>query len=381
MKATGIICEYNPFHNGHIYHLNKVKELNKDNCIILVMSSYFMQRGEVNILNKWDRTSIALLYGVDIVVELPFVFATQSADTFAYGGISLLNYLKVDNIVFGSETSDINELTEIANIQNSSNYNMSVKKYLDKGLNYPTSMSKALYELGLNKIDNPNDLLGISYIKAINKLNSNITPIAIKRTNSYHNSDINNSIVSASTIRSNLRNNINMDHTIPKETKNKLNRIITMEDYFPILKYKILTEDDLDKYKSVDEGLAPKIKKEILDSKSYDELIMKIKSKRYTYNRLSRMFTHILCNFTKDEDIHTKDIDYIRILGFSKKGKHYLNQVKKDINIPVITNYKKNTSKILELEFRATKAYASIFDEETKIKIIKDEYQKKPIIK
>lgn len=381
MKATGIICEYNPFHNGHIYHLNKVKELNKDNCIILVMSSYFMQRGEVNILNKWDRTSIALLYGVDIIVELPFVFATQSADTFAYGGISLLNHLKVDNIVFGSETSNINELTKIANIQNSSNYDTSVKKYLDKGLNYPTAMSKALYDLGLNKIDNPNDLLGISYIKAINKLNSNITPITIKRTNSYHNSDINSSIVSASTIRNNLRNNINMDYAIPKETKNKINKVISMEDYFPFLKYKILTENNLEKYKSVDEGLASKIKKEIIKSKSYNELIMNIKSKRYTYNRLSRMFTHILCNFTKEESDNLKEIEYIRILGFSDKGKKYLNQIKKDINIPVITNYKKNISKCLDLEFRATKVYASIFNEDEKIKIIEDEYKKRPIIK
>ena len=110
MKATGIICEYNPFHNGHIYHLEKVKELNKDNCIILVMSSYFMQRGEVNILNKWDRTSIALKYGVDIVIELPFAFATQSADIFAYGAVSLLNHLKVDNLVFGTESNNVEML-------------------------------------------------------------------------------------------------------------------------------------------------------------------------------------------------------------------------------------------------------------------------------
>lgn len=381
MKATGIICEYNPFHNGHIYHLKKVKEINQDNCIILVMSSYFMQRGEVNILNKWDRTSIALKYGVDIVIELPFAFATQSADTFAYGAISILNHLKVDNVVFGSETNDVEMLKEIASIQEKDQYNETVKSFLNEGLNYPTALSKALTKFNINHIDDPNNLLGISYIKAINKLNSNIIPITIKRTNSYHNSDTNNNIVSASTIRDNLIKNINIDYAIPSETKSKIDKIISMEDYFPFLKYKILTENNLEKYKSVDEGLASKIKKEIIKSKSYNELIMNIKSKRYTYNRLSRMFTHILCNFTKEEADNLKEIEYIRILGFSDKGKKYLNQTKKDINIPVITNYKKNISKCLDLEIRATSVYASIFAEEEKINIIQDEYKKRPIIK
>lgn len=381
MKATGIICEYNPFHNGHIYHLEKVKELNKDNCIILVMSSYFMQRGEVNILNKWDRTSIALKYGVDIVIELPFAFATQSADIFAYGAVSLLNHLKVDNLVFGTESNNVEMLKEIANIQESNQYNETVKCFLSEGLNYPTALSKALTKFNLSHIDDPNNLLGISYIKAINKLKSNIIPISIKRTNSYHNSDLESNIVSASTIRENLRKNVNMDFAVPNETKNKISKIISMEDYFPFLKYKILTENNLEKYKSVDEGLASKIKKEIIKSKSYNELIMNIKSKRYTYNRLSRMFTHILCNFTKEEADYIKEIDYIRILGFSKKGQTYLNQIKKDINIPVITNYKKNISKCLDLEIRATNVYSSIFNEEEKIRIIEDEYKKRPIIK
>ena len=148
MTTIGIICEYNPFHNGHIYHIKKIKEMYKDSIIILVMSGNFTQRGDISIINKWDKTKIALENNIDLVIELPFVFATQGADVFAKGAIQILNNLKVDKLIFGSECNNISELKELAKIQLQENYNTLVKKYLEKGLNYPTAMSKALKDLG-----------------------------------------------------------------------------------------------------------------------------------------------------------------------------------------------------------------------------------------
>mgnify|MGYP003437287033 FL=1 len=130
MDIVGLICEYNPFHNGHLYHINKVKEMYKDCNIILVMSSSFLQRGDASLIDKWDKTSIALEYGVDIVIELPFVFSTQSADTFARGAIQILKNMNVDAIVFGSEINDIEILSKIANVQNEDSFNISVQKYM-----------------------------------------------------------------------------------------------------------------------------------------------------------------------------------------------------------------------------------------------------------
>ena len=152
MHVIGIICEYNPFHNGHIYHLEKIREMFKDSPIILVMSGNFTQRGDVSLIDKWTKTSIALNY-VDLVIELPFVFSTASADIFAYGAINILKNLNVDALVFGTETLSAPKLEEIAKTQKQKKFDKLVKKYLDEGLNYPTSLSKAVYDLTNIKIN------------------------------------------------------------------------------------------------------------------------------------------------------------------------------------------------------------------------------------
>ena len=187
MKSIGIICEYNPFHNGHIYHINKIKEMFPDSVIILVMSGNFTQRGDASIINKWNKTKIALNHNIDLVIELPFIFTNQSADTFAFGACSILNYLKVDYLVFGSESDNIDYIKNIVNIEDDKKYQEKVKELLDNGINYPTALSKALKDFNINLSDSYNDLLGISYVKALKKLNSKITPITIKRTNNYNN--------------------------------------------------------------------------------------------------------------------------------------------------------------------------------------------------
>lgn len=381
MTTVGIICEYNPFHNGHIYHLKKIKELYPDSTIILVMTGNFSQRGIPSIINKWDKTEIALNYGVDLVIELPFSFATQSADIFAKGAISILNALKVNYLVFGSESNNIEELTELAKlVVNNQEYELKVKEYLNLGNNYPTSLNKALYEFSNKDIKLPNDLLGFSYIKEIIKEKSNIIPVTIPRTNNYHDLDLNkNNISSASSIRNSYRSNNNWQSQVPKETvKAMKNSKFLLENYFSILKYKILTSDNLSKYQTVDEGIENKIKKEIVESETIPDLITRLKSKRYTYSRISRMLIHILCNFTKEKAKAMNNIEYIRILGFSSLGQKYLNTIKKDCIYPIITTYSKGNSKMLEYEKIVTSVYASILPENEKNKLIKEEYQNKP---
>ncbi|MDD3392932.1 MAG: nucleotidyltransferase [Bacilli bacterium] len=383
MKSVGIICEYNPFHNGHLFHLSKVKEMFKDHVIILIMSSSFLERGETSIIDKWQKTNIALHYGIDLVIELPFPFASQSADIFARGSISLLNHLKADYLVFGSETNDIDSLVSLANVQlNHASYNDLVQDYLQQGYNYPTSLSKALEKITTLQINKPNDLLGISYIKEIMTSHSSIKPICIKRTNDYHGTSLDGEIVSATSIRNAIKNDIDIKNFVPEETYKLLKKKLHfIEDYFPFLKYQIIINlNRLDDFQTVDEGIENRIKKYIFSAKNLDDLINKVKTKRYTYNRIRRMFVHILCNFTKEEAKYMKEIEYIRVLGFNKQGQKYLKSIKKDLTIPLITNLSKLNNKMLDFEFRVTSVYASILDEEDKINLIEAEYKNKPII-
>lgn len=338
MKKIGIICEYNPFHNGHIYHINKIKETFKDSMIIAVMSGNFTQRGIPSILSKNEKTTIALNNNIDLVVELPTIYATQGADIFAYGAVSILNELKVDYLVFGSESNDIKKLEDIAEFQlKNSTYHEKVKNYLKEGFNYPTAMAKALEN---NNISTPNDLLGLSYIKAIKILNSNIIPLTIKRTNDFHSKDLDDVISSATAIREAISNKNDIKKYVPAEVLNILKEKKEI-DFFHFLKYKIITEGpNIKKYLTVDEGIENRIIKVIKDCNSLDELIKKIKTKRYTYNKLSRMFIHILCSITKDDAIENKEISYIRILGFNPTGQQHLNKIKKELIVPLIVTEK-----------------------------------------
>lgn len=382
MKKIGIICEYNPFHNGHLYHISKIKEMFDDSLIILVMSGNFTQRGEASIIPKYSKCDIALLSGIDLVIELPFIFATQSADVFAKTSIEILDKLNVDYVVFGSETNDINKLTMLAKTQiNNKKYDKLVKEYLDKGVNYPTALSKALYQLTDKKIDKPNDILGVSYIREILKLNSNITPICIKRSNDYNSIELNDNITSASSIRYALSNGDDVKNYVPEYVYDYLKNPIFTKNYFNLLKYKIMTENTLEEYQTVDEGIQNRIKKCIIKSKDLDDLILKVKTKRYTYNKLSRMFIHILCNLKKEEVKKYNKISYIRVLGFNIKGRNYLNEIKKDIDIPIITNFSRTNDPILDIEMRSTCVYASILNEKDKITLIESEYKDFPIIR
>jgi len=366
MDIIGIIAEFNPFHKGHLYYINKIKEMYPNSILVLVLNGYFTERGDISIESKEEKTRLALKYAVDIVLELPVLYGTSSADIFAETSITMLNNLGVEKIIFGSESCDINMLKQAASIQLSDGFNDKVKSYLDKGLNYPTALNKAI---GIS-IDSPNDLLGISYIKAILKNHFDIKPICIQRTNSYHDINSNEEIISASNIRNKIINSENIDKYIPEGKIDKVDYKLL----FTLIKYKILT-DDLSIYETVDEGIENKLKKEILNSNSLDELINNIKSKRYTYNRLSRMLTHILLGIKKN-DSNTK-LSYVRLLGFSSKGKDYINSIKKNIQIPLITKYADINNVVKDYEDTSALIYKMLTNDNVTL----FENNNKPLIK
>lgn len=382
----GIIAEYNPFHNGHLYHIEKIKEMFPDSPIILVLGGAFTERGDISILDKWEKTSLAIKYGIDLVVELPFPFSCASADIFAKGSIEILNHLKVTDLVFGSESDDIEGIKRLVETQlYNDDFDNLVQVYLRMGYNYPTSLSKALEDITGDCYKLPNDILGISYVKAIISNDYKITPHTIKRTNDYHSKKLNKmskrSINSATSIREALLNNNDIKDSVPSITYNYLKnkKIPKLDDYFNLLKYKIISSNDLTIYNLVDIGIATKLKKEILNSYSFDELINKVKSKNTTYAKISRMLIYILCDYTKKQAREFKDIKYIRLLGFSNKGREYLNEIKKDIDIPIISKFTREKDKMLEYEYQITKIYSLVFDEDKSKSLIEAEYKMKPI--
>lgn len=357
--AVGLICEYNPFHYGHKYHIDETKKLFPNEEIVLVLNGYFLERGEISVLSKEDKTKIALDFGIDLVVELPFYYGIHSADIFAYGAILILNKLKVNKIVFGSELNDINRLKELA-LKEDSNL---IKNYLKLGLSYPSVMGK------INNIDAPNDLLGISYIKAINKINFKIIPYSIKRTSEFHDNKSNNKIISASNIRNKLLNKQSIKKYVPQIVLKNIKKI-SNENLFKYLKYKIITEENLDKYLLVDEGIDFKIKKEIDKSNNYQELVNNLKSKRYTISRIRRTLTCILVGYEK-KYFKLNKLDYFKILGFNEKGQKYLQK----LNLKKLINNKKSI--IFKLELKASNIYSLITSDST----LKFDLSNKPIKK
>lgn len=377
-KIIGVIAEYNPFHLGHRYQIEKIKELYPNSIIIAIISTNFTQRGDISLLNKWNKTTICLNEGIDLVIELPTLYATQSADIFAYGALSILNKFKIDTLVFGSETNDIDYFTTLANIQiNNPKYPELVKNYLSLGLNYPTAMSKALKELTNTKIDKPNDLLALSYIKEIIKNNYPITPISIKRTNDYHSNSLQNNtnIINASLIREMFLNNQDISPYIPNNTKELLYQYLSLNKAYTLLKYNIINnENNLSTYLDIEEGLDKRILKYLDTSHTWIDLVNNLKTKRYTYNKINRTLLHLLLNIKKEDN--TKEI-YLRVLGFNNKGREYLKKLKKDTNLDIFTSYRKNKSPLLDLEYHSTYIYSLITNDTS---LIKREYQSKPII-
>jgi len=379
MKTVGIITEYNPLHNGHLHHINETKRLSNADRLICVMSGNFTQRGEPAILDKFTRTKWALNNGVDLVIELPFVFTVQNADIFASTSVGILNHLGVDEIYFGSETGNITELEELGNILGTTEYNNLIKGYLKEGNSYPTSSDLAMKQLHPNSsFDLPNNILGIQYILAGKKPHSSITFKTIKRLSAnYFDEELqSSSIQSATAIRKLVKEGNDISTYVPRDVSDSLStrKLITYEDFLPSFKYifKSSTKEDLQDIFNINEGIENRLLK-IKEYNSVQDFINQALTRRYTNSKIKRTLAHILCN-TKKDTITSFDIPYIRILGMNDTGRKHLNEIKHDLTIPLISKVKEGLHPYLDIEIRASRVYSLVSDKD----IYKQEF-KQPI--
>ncbi len=367
MNAVGIIAEYNPFHNGHLYQINKVKELFPNYTIIVVMSGNYTERGDISIIDKYDKTKICLNNGIDLVVELPFQYATSSSDYFAKGAIEILNSINVNYLVFGSESNNLEELNTIVKLDKNKEFNNKIKSLLKEGNNYRDSYNKVLEEYGYNLNNRPNDILALTYLKELKRTKSSIIPYSIKRTNDYNDTKLNDTITSALSIRSNLDKDISK--YIPYDKSIISNR--TINDFYNELKYHVLLKD-LSIYQDVDNYIEDSLSKYIFDFDNIDDLINKVKTKNYSYLHLKRCILHIITGYTKELNKKLLKLNHVRVLGFNKKGQDHLNSIKDCTDI--VTNFDKDNI-ILQNELKVANIYYDKYNKE----LINSEYKKGPI--
>ena len=374
MKAVGLVTEYNPFHNGHLYHLNKAMELTGADISVAVMSGDFVQRGEPAVLDKYTRTSMALNSGVNIVVELPVNYAVSSAESFAAGALKVLDYVKADSIAFGSESGDIERLSKLAHIlcDNEDTLYKEISKYTANGISYAAARQKVVEKLTDKDtaalLTSSNNILAVEYLKAIIKNNYAIKPYTVQRQgDSYNDTDIRSEYASATALRENLKAD-NISEYIPVKAglilSSNTNYIypddITEALFTRLLD--ILFASNYDKnvfienvmqYPDVSKEIAGRLYKSAMDmitrivpqrseSKdnwafSFGSLCEHIKTKEVPLSRIKRALVRITLGLDKKHMEKYANEPYIRVLGFDKKGQEYLSYIRKTVEVPLIT--------------------------------------------
>ncbi len=390
MKTVGIISEYNPFHNGHEYHIRAAKEACGASYALCIMSGNFVQRGEPAIFDKWSRAHMAIKGGADLVIELPSVYACQPAEIFALGAVKILNSTGiVDYICFGSESGETEILRQLAELLHNEPESLKqlFKSQISRGISYPKAISKALYSYVEEKekfrcddiMRNPNNLLGIEYIKALTALKSKMEPIAVKRIGSgYNDVHIEGSFAGATAIRNEIKENGISEKvriSIPKSSLDIINsnfrrkrHPIYLNDFSDILLYKlrITEESELRRYLNVREGLENRLKKYAKSSSDCNELIETVKTKRYTRVYIQRLLCHILLDMRKSDIAQFKKPgcpSYVRVLAFNDSGKKLLKEIKACSSYPVISKAAdfsyddEHTSKMFNYDILSTDIY------------------------
>ena len=412
MKIIGIIAEYNPFHNGHAYQIKKVKEDLQADFVVVAMSGDFVQRGAPAIIDKYTRTKMALSCGADLVIELPALWATASAEYFAMAGVTLFDKIGcVDGICFGAETNDLGALSMIADVLvcEPENYRIFLASYLKSGMSFPLARSKALCDyfsdtsdscnsphenakIDLNEISSilnePNNILAIEYLKALKRRNSSIIPYVIKREGAgYHDEDITVPTASATAIRKTLDEQTistsvqtldKLIGTMPESALEILkeyltkNPLIYSNDFSAILAYRLLTSDTniLSDIGDSNPVLANRLYKNRKNFSSFEQFCELNKSKDVTYTRISRVMSHLLLNISNQDYQFGKTLDYIpylRILGFNKVSGTLLKELKNTSQITLISKLAdaasildENAMALLEKDIFAADLYSQL---------------------
>ena len=396
MKIVGLIAEYNPFHNGHQYHIEKAKKLTGADAVIVVMSGNFVQRGAPAIMPKHLRTQMALYVGASLVLELPICYATGTAEQFAYGAVSILNNLGcVDAICFGSECGDIAALNELAEIlcNEPDEYKETLQEHLRNGLSFPLARQKAIEEIYPSQdfsdiLEKPNNILGIEYLKALYRLNSNIKPYTIQRVSSqYHDVDLQEQFSSATALRqtilngdfTNLKRQVPSDCTTLLEAHYQTRYPIYINDFSLLLKYRLLneTKTSLNEYADVSEDLANRVCNQLNNFVSFEQFCELLKTKEITYSRISRALLHVLLGIKKTD---YTDIQYARVLGFRKDDSDVLTEIKNLATIPLLTKLtatkelSDSAVQMLEQDIYTSNLYESIVTDKFKTSFI-NEYE------
>ena len=374
MKAVGLVTEYNPFHNGHLYHLNKAMELTGADISVAVMSGDFVQRGEPAVLDKYTRTSMALNSGVNLVAELPVNYAVSSAESFAAGALKVLDYIKADSIAFGSESGDIERLSKLAHIlcDNEDTLYKEISKYTANGISYAAARQKVVEKLTdkdtAAMLTSSNNILAVEYLKAIIKNNYAIKPYTVQRQgDSYNDTDIRSEYASATALRENLKaDNIseyipvkaglilssNTNYIYPDDiTKALFTRLLDI--LFASNYDKNVFIENVMQYPDVSKEIAGRLYKSAMDmitrtvpqrseSKdnwafSFGSLCEHIKTKEVPLSRIKRVLVRITLGLDKKRMEKYTNEPYIRVLGFDKKGQEYLSYIRKTVEVPLIT--------------------------------------------
>lgn len=370
MSVIGIVCEFNPFHNGHKYLIDSVK--GQDDIVVAVMSGNFVQRGEPAILPKETRIKAALESGIDIVLELPFVYATASAEYFAFNAVKILSDFGCDKIAFGTENADIESLNKAVDILLKEDFDNEVKKYYNDGVSFPVARQMAFDQFNIDcDISTPNNILAIEYIKAIRKLNAKIEPITVNRKGAgYNDTDAVDEFASATHIRQLIYNNESFEKYIPDYLLDLYNEDIKNGKYvstekfnlaaFSILRSKL--NDNLEDVANMGEGLDNRIKSAVKNNTQLSTLYDEIKTKRYTHTRIKRAVLSTIL------DVKSTDLEiappYCRVLGFNIKASCKMGELAKNSKLPFVAVYSdivnlssKNANRVFELENKSTDFY------------------------
>ena len=367
-KILGIIAEFNPFHNGHKYLIDKAKSIVNPDCTVIAMSGNFTQRGQTSIVNKFEKTKTVLNSGANLVVEIPTVYSISSAENFAEGGIKVLMQSKVTHLAFGIEDDDLDTIKLIADtlVEENDEFKTLLKKYMDEGLSFAQSRCKALIDYLKDErieetINRPNNILAIEYLKAIKRLNANFEIVPIKRSKEFN---------SSTEIRNKIFNNEEYAANIPEESRKILmennGNFIKLDCFEKIMIYKLRTMDinTLSNLADVAEGLDNLMIKYAKEVNNLDDLIQNIKSKRYTQTRIQRILLYVLLEITKDDMKKSKEImPYVRVLGMDSEGEKILKNIDQSV---LITSVKKfydscensDYKSLIGLDIKATNVYA-----------------------
>ncbi|MFS0574363.1 nucleotidyltransferase [Sporosarcina sp. 179-K 3D1 HS] len=382
MKATGVVVEYNPFHNGHLHHVMEARKQTHADVIIAVMSGNFLQRGEPAFVDKWTRAKMALENQVDIVFELPYAFATAHAPEFARGAITILDAAQCDAYCFGSEDGNIEPFERALDLiqQAGQDYEQTVKDTVQQGVSYPRALNEAYRKTvrafapdePIVDLTKPNNILGFQYMEAARKLGSSMNAVTIPRivAGYYDDAIEGNPIASATGIRKSFFEMEALDAVsgfIPEPTRNGLSEWQTnhqafgaWSSFYPLLRVIILREgpERLSQIADITEGIENLLYRAAVAHGEFEPFMNEVKSKRYTWTRIQRMLTHIFTGFTYGRRKEIQTPTYLRLLGMTQEGQLYLNRHKKKMKLPIVSKVASFSDPSLALDCKASDMYA-----------------------